>query len=74
MNHKILFRCDAGDAPEIGTGHIARSKTLAKALISDGLILKKKFCFSQDTIKDLIWDQDTLMEKILNFNLSITTC
>ena len=45
MNHKILFRCDAGDAPEIGTGHIARSKTLAKALISDGLIAEKEILF-----------------------------
>tara|TARA_B100000780_G_scaffold166311_1_gene116382 strand:- start:1107 stop:2153 length:1047 start_codon:yes stop_codon:yes gene_type:complete len=38
MNYKVVFRCDAGHAPEIGTGHIARSKTLANELINSKLL------------------------------------
>lgn len=38
MNRKVIFRCDAGHSPEIGTGHIARSKTLANSLVDSGLL------------------------------------
>ena len=38
MSRKVIFRCDAGHAPEIGTGHIARSKTLARNLVEKGLL------------------------------------
>ncbi len=33
---RILFRCDGGRTPEIGTGHVARCSRLAEALASDG--------------------------------------
>ena len=38
MGHKLVFRCDAGCAPEIGTGHIARSLTLANELINSKIL------------------------------------
>ena len=44
LSYKIVFRCDAGLAPEIGTGHIARSKTLAREII------KSKFAEKQDIL------------------------
>lgn len=38
MTKRVIFRCDAGDAPEIGTGHIVRSKNIARTLIAEGLL------------------------------------
>ena len=34
LNKRILFRCDGGNVPEIGTGHIYRCLTIAKFLVS----------------------------------------
>jgi len=45
MNRKVIFRCDAGHAPEIGTGHIARSKTLANNLVEKGYSCKNDIMF-----------------------------
>tara|TARA_B110000003_G_C16632016_1_gene527032 strand:+ start:196 stop:1242 length:1047 start_codon:yes stop_codon:yes gene_type:complete len=45
MHHKVIFRCDAGHAPEIGTGHIARSKTLANELVNSKLLSKDDIIF-----------------------------
>jgi spore coat polysaccharide biosynthesis predicted glycosyltransferase SpsG len=45
MAPQIIFRCDAGDAPEIGTGHIARSKTLACALVESQSFTLEDICF-----------------------------
>ena len=45
MPPKVIFRCDAGDAPEIGTGHIARSKTLASAIVKHGLVKQEDIFF-----------------------------
>ena len=45
MTSQIIFRCDAGDAPEIGTGHIARSKTLAKTLVDSQSLNLEDICF-----------------------------
>ena len=45
MHHKVVFRCDAGHAPEIGTGHIARSKTLANELVNSKLLNIKDILF-----------------------------
>ena len=32
LNHKIVFRCDAANIPEIGSGHVYRSLIIAKFL------------------------------------------
>ena len=45
MHHKVIFRCDAGNAPEIGTGHIARSKTLANELVNSNLLKQDDIIF-----------------------------
>lgn len=45
MSPKIIFRCDAGHAPEIGTGHIARSKTLANTIVQKSLAQHKDIFF-----------------------------
>ena len=45
MYPRVIFRCDAGHAPEIGTGHIARSKTLAKALLKEGYLNSNDIIF-----------------------------
>ncbi len=45
MHHKVIFRCDAGNAPEIGTGHIARSKTLANELVNSNLLKQEDIIF-----------------------------
>ena len=41
----MIFRCDAGHAPEIGTGHVARSKTLANNLVDKGLLDRSDIIF-----------------------------
>ncbi|MFH0737374.1 MAG: GNAT family N-acetyltransferase [Candidatus Micrarchaeota archaeon] len=33
---KMMFRCDGGNTPEIGTGHVARCSRLAEAMIGGG--------------------------------------
>ena len=43
LNHKIVFRCDAADIPEIGSGHVYRSLIIAK-------YLKKKFSLNSKQI------------------------
>ena len=45
MNQKAIFRCDAGQAPEIGTGHITRSKTLANELVRSKLFNNNDIIF-----------------------------
>ena len=47
FKHKVLFRCDAADIPEIGTGHLYRCLTIAK-------LLKKKFRLKDNKIAFLI--------------------
>ena len=42
MSVKILFRCDAANINEIGSGHLIRSITIAKILIKN-LQNKKKW-------------------------------
>ena len=41
----MIFRCDAGHAPEIGTGHVARSKTLANNLVDKGFLDRSDIIF-----------------------------
>ena len=47
LNHKIVFRCDAADIPEIGSGHLYRSIIVAK-------YLKKKFSLNSKQIAFVI--------------------
>ena len=43
LNHKIVFRCDAANIPEIGSGHVYRSLIIAK-------FLKKKLSLNSKQI------------------------
>jgi spore coat polysaccharide biosynthesis predicted glycosyltransferase SpsG len=45
LNKKLIFRCDAGSAPEIGTGHVTRSKTIANSLVEKGFLLPNDIYF-----------------------------
>ena len=45
MTRKVNFQCDAGHAPEIGTGHIAPSKSLSNNLDEKGSLLKSDIVF-----------------------------
>ena len=45
MIKKILFRCDAGEKKELGTGHLIRSISLAKMLVKYENIKKKNIMF-----------------------------
>ena len=47
FKHKVLFRCDAADIPEIGTGHLYRCLTIAR-------LLKKKFRLKNKDIAFLV--------------------
>ncbi len=47
LNHKIVFRCDAADIPEIGSGHVYRSIIIAN-------FLKKKFQLKPNQIVFLV--------------------
>jgi spore coat polysaccharide biosynthesis predicted glycosyltransferase SpsG len=41
----ILFRCDAGRVPEIGTGHFIRSLSIANSLVKKKIIKKEQIAF-----------------------------
>ena len=45
MSEKVIFRCDAGSKPEIGSGHIMRSINLANDFINQGLIDRNDVVF-----------------------------
>ena len=47
LKHKIIFRCDAADIPELGTGHLYRSLIIAN-------YLKNKFSIRDEHIGFLI--------------------
>ena len=42
---KVVFRCDGGNVPEIGTGHIHRCKTIANFLKQNLKIKNKEIIF-----------------------------
>jgi len=62
LKHKILFRCDAANIPEIGTGHLYRCLTIAK-------VLQKKFRLKNKDIVFLIKSSNKFEKgiKILSF-------
>jgi spore coat polysaccharide biosynthesis predicted glycosyltransferase SpsG len=60
MDRKVIFRCDAGHSPEIGTGHIARSKTLANSLVKSGLLSKEDIFFYTRNDPDFTLGQEYL--------------
>ena len=37
LKKKFVFRCDAGNIPEIGTGHVSRCLLIAKSLIKENV-------------------------------------
>ncbi len=45
FKNKILFRCDAANIPEIGTGHVFRSLTIAKLLRNKFKLKNKDIVF-----------------------------
>jgi UDP-2,4-diacetamido-2,4,6-trideoxy-beta-L-altropyranose hydrolase len=45
MTAKVIFRCDAGSKPEIGSGHIVRSINLANALIEKKCLTRSDIVF-----------------------------
>ena len=45
LNVKVLIRCDGGNVPEIGTGHVHRCITLANYLIKKKILKKKEISF-----------------------------
>ena len=62
FKHKVLFRCDAADIAEIGTGHVYRCLTIAQ-------LLKKKFRLKNQDIAFLIKSKNKYKKglKILSF-------
>ena len=62
FKHKVLFRCDAADIPELGTGHLYRCLTIAK-------LLKKKFRIKNHDIAFLIKSENKYKKglRILNY-------
>jgi len=62
FKHKVLFRCDAADIPEIGTGHLYRCLTIAR-------LLKKKFRLKNKDIAFLVKSKNHYKKslKILSF-------
>ena len=43
--YKIILRCDGGNVPEIGTGHIYRCEEIAKFFIKNKNLKKKDLIF-----------------------------
>ena len=62
LKNKVLFRCDAADIPEIGTGHIFRCLTIASSL-------KKKFNLKNNDIAFLIKSNGKFKKGIKILNL-----
>ena len=62
FKHKVLFRCDAADIPEVGTGHLYRCLTIAQ-------LLKKKFRLKNEDIAFIVKSRNHYKKslKILSF-------
>ena len=46
LKTKFIFRCDAGNIPEIGTGHVSRCLLIAKSLIKENVCCKDEIIFA----------------------------
>ena len=57
FKNKILFRCDAANTPEIGTGHVFRSLTIAK-------LLKNKFTLRNKDIVFLVRSKNKFVKAL----------
>ena len=64
---KILFRCDAGTAPEVGTGHIFRCLSLANELIKKKIYKKKEILFLTRDDSIYLFGKKILKKKLFNF-------
>jgi|TARA_B110000093_G_C12968257_1_gene410820 spore coat polysaccharide biosynthesis predicted glycosyltransferase SpsG len=56
-NHKVVFRCDSADIPEIGSGHLYRSIIIAK-------FLKKKFFLKSNQIVFVVKTKDNYSKNL----------
>jgi len=64
---RIMFRCDGGRTPEIGTGHVARCSRLAEALLAQGGVepsfVMQDNDFSREFARGAGWKVHTFPEK-----------
>jgi spore coat polysaccharide biosynthesis predicted glycosyltransferase SpsG len=51
LNKNIIIRCDGGEIPNLGTGHVIRCVTICKYLIKNYGFKKKNFIFLIKTKK-----------------------
>ena len=66
---KILFRCDGGTAPEIGSGHIYRCLSLANNLVSKNILKKKEIIFLTRNDKDFTFGKKILKNSGFKYKL-----
>jgi spore coat polysaccharide biosynthesis predicted glycosyltransferase SpsG len=66
---KILFRCDGGTAPEIGSGHIYRCLSLAKNLVSKNIVKKKEVIFLTRNDEGYTFGKKILKNSGFNYKL-----
>lgn len=67
MSVKILFRCDAANIKEIGSGHLIRCITIAKLLIKNYKVKKKEILFLIKTEKKYSLGEKILKRENLNY-------
>lgn len=67
MKFDVLIRCDAGNVPQIGTGHLYRSITIAKFLIKKFKLNRNKIIFITKTRKKFSLSKKILNQNNLNF-------
>ena len=61
FKHKVLFRCDAADISEIGTGHLFRCLTIAQ-------LLKKKYNLKHQDIAFLVKSRNKFKKTLTILN------
>ena len=67
MKTKIIFRSDAGNIPEVGTGHLYRSITISKILKKKFNLKKKQIRFISKTNKKYKISGKILKQNNINF-------
>ncbi len=63
----IIFRCDAGNYPEIGTGHITRCINLANKLVKKNIVKKCEISFLTRNDKNYSLGKKILSNNNFNF-------
>ena len=64
---KVLFRCDSGSSPEVGTGHIYRCINLANKLIEKKIFIRKEIFFLTRNDANYLFGKMILKKKNFNF-------